>query len=86
VGVLGSTQGEANRLTFIMYVAAITFAGNSLPMTNVYFAPDPQTIEALSDAAKRGVDAKIILPGITDRSLSLYAGQYYFSEGTCALN
>ena len=80
VGVLGSTPGEANRLTFIMYVAAITFAENSLHMTNAYFAPDPQTIEALTDAAKRGVDVKIILPGTTDRSLALYAGQYYFSD------
>ena len=80
VGVLGSTPGETNRLTFIMYVAAITFAENSLHMTNAYFAPDPQIINALIDAAKRGVDVKIILPGTTDRSLALYAGQYYYSD------
>ena len=80
VGVLGSTPGEANRLTFIMYVAAITFAENSLHMTNAYFVPDPQTVEALTDAAKRGVDVKIILPGTTDSSLVQYAGQYYYSD------
>lgn len=80
VGVLGSTPGEANRLTFIMYVAAITFAENSLHMTNAYFVPDPQTVEALTDAAKRGVDVKIILPGTTDSSLVQYAGQYHYSH------
>jgi cardiolipin synthase len=80
VRVLGSTPGEANRITFIMYVVAITFAENSLHMTNAYFAPDPQIIKALIDAAKRGVDVKIILPGTTDRSLALYAGQYYYSD------
>ena len=80
VGVLGSTPGEANRITFIMYVAAITFAENSLHMTNAYFVPDSQIMKALTDAAKRGVDVKIILPGTTDRSLSLYAGQYRYSE------
>jgi cardiolipin synthase len=80
VGVLGSTPGEANRLTFVMYVAAITFAENSLHMTNAYFAPDSQIMKALIDAAKRGVDVKIILPGTTDRSLALYAGQYYYSD------
>jgi cardiolipin synthase A/B len=79
-GVLGSTQGEANRITFIMYVAAITFAENSLHMTNAYFAPDSQIITALIDAAKRGVDVKIILPGTTDRSLALYAGQYHYTD------
>jgi len=80
VGVLGSTPGEANRITFIMYVAAITFAENSLHMTNAYFSPDPQIMKALTDAAKRGVDVKIILPGTTDRSLALYAGQYHYSD------
>jgi cardiolipin synthase len=80
VRVLGSTPGEANRLTFIMYAVAITFAENSLHMTNAYFAPDSQILKALSDAAKRGVDVKIILPGITDRSLAQYAGQYYYSD------
>jgi cardiolipin synthase len=80
VGVLGSTEGEANRITFIMYVAAITFAENSIHMTNAYFAPDSQIMKALTDAAKRGVDVKIILPGATDRSLALYAGQYYYAD------
>ena len=80
VRVLGSTPGEANRLTFIMYVVAITFAENSLHMTNAYFVPDRQTAEALTDAAKRGVDVKIILPGTTDSSLVQYAGQYYYSD------
>jgi cardiolipin synthase A/B len=80
VRVLGSTEGEANRLTFVMYVAAITFAENSLHMTNAYFVPDSQINKALTDAAKRGVDVKIILPGITDRSLAQYAGQYHYSD------
>lgn len=80
VRVLGSTPGEANRLTFVMYVVAITFAENSLHMTNAYFVPDRQTVEALTDAAKRGVDVKIILPGTTDSSLVQYAGQYYYTD------
>ena len=80
VQVLGSTPGEANRITFIMYVAAITFAENSLHMTNAYFVPDRQTVDALTDAAKRGVDVKIILPGTSDSSLVQFAGEYFYSE------
>jgi cardiolipin synthase len=79
-GVLGSTEGETNRTTFIMYVTALTFAENSIHMTNAYFAPEAQIMKALTDAAKRGVDVKIILPGATDRSLALYAGQYHYSD------
>ena len=80
VGVVGSSPGESNRITFILYVSAITFAENSLHMTNAYFVPDHQTVDALTDAAKRGVDVKIIIPGTTDSSLAQYAGQYFYSE------
>lgn len=37
-------------------------------------------MKALTDAARRGVDVKIILPGITDSQLALYAQSYYYSE------
>jgi cardiolipin synthase len=80
VGVVGSSPGESNRITFILYVSAITFAENSLHMTNAYFVPDHQTVDALTDAAKRGVDVKIIIPATTDSSLAQYAGQYFYSE------
>jgi cardiolipin synthase len=79
VRVVGSTPGETNRIPFIMYVSAITFAEHSIHMTNSYFIPDDQIVEALTDAAERGVDVKIILPGITDSSLVLYAQRYYYS-------
>jgi cardiolipin synthase len=80
VRVVGSTPGETNRIPFIMYVSAITFAEYSIHMTNSYFIPDDQIVKALTDAAERGVDVKIILPGITDSQLALYAQRYYYSE------
>jgi cardiolipin synthase len=80
VRVLGSTPGETNRIPFIMYVSAITFADCSIHMTNSYFIPDGQVAKALTDAAGRGVDVKIILPGITDSQLALYAQRYYYSD------
>ena len=80
VRVVGSTAGETNRIPFIVYVSAITFAEHSIHMTNSYFIPDDQIVKALTDAAERGVDVKIILPGITDSQLALYAQRYYYSD------
>ena len=80
VRVIGSTPGETNRIPFVVYVSAITFAEHSIHMTNSYFVPEDQIVEALTDAAERGVDVKIILPGITDSRLVLYAQRYYYSE------
>ena len=80
VRVVGSTPGSDNRITFIVYVAAITFAEHSIHLTNAYFIPDEQIVKALTDAAKRGVDVKIILPGTTDSQLALNAARYNYSE------
>ena len=80
VRVVGSTPGETNRITFIMYVSAIAFAEHAIHMTNSYFFPDYQIIKALTAAAGRGVDVKIILPGISDSPLALHAQRYYYSE------
>lgn len=79
VRVVGSTPGETNRIPFIMYVSAIMFAEHSIHMTNSYFVPDDQIIKALTAAAARGVDVKIILPGTTDSKLALYAQRYHYS-------
>jgi cardiolipin synthase len=78
VRVIGSTPGQTNRIPFVVYVSAITFAAHSIHMTNAYFIPDDQIVKALTDAARRGVDVNIILPGITDSPLALYSQE----EGT----
>ncbi len=80
VRVVGSTPGAWNRTTYIMYVSAFTFAGRSIHLTNAYFVPDRQMIEALEGAAERGVDVKIILPDSSDFNFIFYAGRYYYSE------
>lgn len=80
VRVVGSTPGESNRIPFIMYVSAIAFAEHSIHLTNSYFIPDEQVVKALVEAARRGVDVKIILPGITDSQLALHAQRHYYSE------
>lgn len=80
VRVVGSTPGQNNRITFVVYVSAITFAERSIHLTNAYFIPDEQILRAFADAAKRGVDVKIILPSTTDSSLVLHAARYNYSE------
>jgi cardiolipin synthase len=80
VRAVGSTPGQTNRITFIVYVSAITFAEHSVHLTNAYFIPDDQIRKAFSDAAGRGVDVKIIVPSITDSWLALSAQRYNYSE------
>jgi cardiolipin synthase len=80
VEVVGSTPGRENRITYIMYVSAFVYAENFIHLTNSYFVPDKQTVKALANAAKRGVDVKIILPGISDEAIVLYAGRSHYTH------
>jgi cardiolipin synthase len=80
VRVIGNTPGDEHRVTFIAYVAAIEFAQRYVHLTNAYFVPDPQLLKALKDAAKRGLDVKIILPQITDSGWVRNASHYHYSE------
>jgi cardiolipin synthase len=80
VQVIGSTPGQQNRITYIMYVSAFLYAQNFIHLTNSYFVPDRQTIKALRYAAKRGVDVKIVLPGISDEPIVLYAGRSHYTR------
>jgi cardiolipin synthase len=79
VRVVGSTPGETNRIPFIMYVSAVVFAEHSIHLTHSYFIPDDQILQALADAAVRGVDVKVILPGTTDSPWPLYAQRYHYA-------
>jgi cardiolipin synthase A/B len=80
VRVVGSTPEQTNRIPFVVYVSAFVFAEHSIYLTNSYFIPDKQIIRALRDAAARGVDVKLILPGITDSMLALHAQRYHYSK------
>jgi len=62
------------------YVLAIQEAKQTVHITSAYFVPDVQILQALSEAAQRGVDVKIILPGVTDSGLLFHAARSFYSE------
>ncbi|HEY0563021.1 MAG TPA: phospholipase D-like domain-containing protein [Methylophilus sp.] len=47
----------------LMYLMAITAAETSIVISSAYFVPDHMSIQALIDAAQRGVTIRIITPG-----------------------
>jgi cardiolipin synthase A/B len=78
VRVIGSMPGQRNRDTYMMYVAAINFSLHSIDLTNPYFVPDEQMLNALAEAAKRGVDVKLLLPAKSDSEMAFYAGRSHY--------
>lgn len=65
VRVIGSVPQQAS-LIYITMVSAITNAEANVYLTDAYFAPDSQMINAMEAAARRGVDVELLLPAQTD--------------------
>lgn len=61
-------------------VLAIQESKKSVHITSAYFVPDQQIVDALCAAAKRGVDVRLVLPGVTDHGLVLHAGRAFYDQ------
>jgi cardiolipin synthase len=62
---------------------ALTIAGarRTLYISNAYFVPDPTMLQHLADAAKRGVDVRLLLPGEdTDVPLTRWAARSWYER------
>ena len=79
IRAIGSSSDEGTTQMYTTLISAINNAETAISLTNAYFVPDEQLLEALQDAVKRGVDVKIILPGKTDSGLVFHAGRSYYT-------
>jgi len=79
VRVLASEPGGDHEI-YKAYILAIQESKKTVHITSAYFVPDAQILRALTDAAQRGVEVKIILPGVTDSGLVFRAAQSFYSE------
>jgi cardiolipin synthase len=72
---VGDTNVEA------LYFLAIACARSSINLTAAYFAPRPAFIEALCDAARRGVEVRLLVPGShIDKAFVRKAGRGSYEE------
>ncbi|OYO25785.1 cardiolipin synthase [Janthinobacterium sp. PC23-8] len=79
VRVVASEPGGGFEI-YKAYILAIQEAKKSIHITSAYFVPDKQTVDALTTAAKRGVDVKVVLPGVSDSGLVFHAGHALYDE------
>ena len=80
VRAIGSTPDEPFSQIYVTLISAIEQRRHRDPLTNAYFVPDPQLVDALIRAAARGVDVKLILPSVSDSSLVFHAGRSHYDD------
>ncbi|WP_310963726.1 phospholipase D-like domain-containing protein [Nocardioides terrisoli] len=62
-----------------MYIEAINKAERNVWLTHAYFIPDENFIEALTSAAARGVDVRIVLPAKSNHIVADWISRGYFT-------
>ena len=80
VTIVANVSESNDRSLYGTYVAAFTCATKRLWITHAYFAPNEELLTALIDAAKRGVDVRLIVPSFTDSRVVLNATQATFTQ------
>ena len=80
VQVLTSDPDEGPNRIYRSLVSAIDASRRSVYLTMAYFAPGADLVQALCDAARRGVDVVLVLPGRSDLALTLHAGRANYEQ------
>jgi cardiolipin synthase len=76
-----ASHGDSSSLAAMLYFVAIQSARKSIHIQNAYFVPNRQIREALIQAARRGVDVRIMVPGRhIDEPLVRMASRLHYGE------
>lgn len=65
---------------YASYLTAISEARHRIWITQAYFAPNKEFLRVLKAAAKRGVDVRILMPGVSDVGLLPLAARSFYDE------
>ena len=63
-----------------MYLEAINRASRNVWMTHAYFIPDQDFVDAMKDAARRGVDVRLLVPLKSNHIVADWISRGYFSQ------
>ncbi|HVB75910.1 MAG TPA: phosphatidylserine/phosphatidylglycerophosphate/cardiolipin synthase family protein [Ktedonobacteraceae bacterium] len=81
--LITARETNAMRLTFPirdMYIEAIGRAEQRVMLTDAYFVPDRVLLDELKDAAKRGVDTRVLIPWTSNHIVVDWLTRGYLAE------
>ncbi|GAB2176893.1 phospholipase D-like domain-containing protein [Dongia sp. agr-C8] len=80
VRVIGSTPKQEISRYYVTLVSALRSAESKIWISNAYFVPTPDEMEALLDAARRGVDVRVMVPERSDSPPAVEAARSHYSD------
>ncbi|MFC4313481.1 cardiolipin synthase [Steroidobacter flavus] len=79
ITIVSNDSESDDRSLYGTYLAAFTHSSSRLWITHAYFAPNPELLQALEGASRRGVDVRLVVPAFTDSRIVLNATQATFT-------
>jgi len=80
VRILGSTPDNSVPQYYVTLLSAIRNAEKSITISAAYFVPTHQEMEDLIDAARRGVDVRLLLPDQSDSARAIAVAHSRYSD------
>jgi cardiolipin synthase A/B len=80
VTIVANDSESSDRSLYSTYLASVTHSSKRLWITHAYFAPNEELLTAMIDAARRGVDVRLIVPSFTDSRVVLNATKATFTR------
>ena len=78
---IASSRGDSSSKAKLLHFMAIQAARKSIWIENAYFVPDGQIRRGLVEAAKRGVDVRVLVPGPQiDIPIVRMASRFHYGE------
>jgi cardiolipin synthase len=76
--IVASTPRDDTNVIYATLLSVLAYAQKSVDVTMAYFVPDDTLENALKDAARRGVQVRLILPAYSDFSGVFHAGRAHY--------
>lgn len=80
VQAIDGAPTDGHPVIYETLLSAFALAKSSIWLTTGFFVPTPQMDEALQDAARRGVDVRIIVPANSDSNAAREAGRAHYTD------
>jgi len=80
VRIIGSTPKQEISRYYVTLVSALRSAESKIWISNAYFVPTPDEMDALIGAARRGVDVRLMVPEKSDSTPAVEAARAHYSD------
>jgi cardiolipin synthase len=80
VRIIGSSPKQEISRYYVTLVSALRSAESKIWISNAYFVPTPDEVEALIEAAERGVDVRVMVPEKSDSPPAVEAARSHYTD------